>query len=99
MEEIAEVQLSLPDNLSGRYFVPKADGEDTKGMTAKLIKVEMNQYILEIYSDKPVRRLDLILDKTAGLFYSDILGDGYITYDEQTKTTQINFSDLWILTN
>lgn len=99
MEEIEEVQLSLPDDLSGRYFVPKADGADVKGMTAKLVKLDAEHYILEVYSDKPMRRLELSLDQDAGIFYSDILGDGYISYDEQTKTTQINFSDLWILTN
>lgn len=99
MEKVAECQLSLPEDLSGRYFVPKADGEETKTVTAKLIRVDADQYILEIYSDKPVRRIELILDQNAGLFYSDILGDGYISYDEQTKTTKINFSDLWILTN
>ena len=99
MEGIAEVQMSLPEDFSGRYFVPKAEGQDVKGVTAKLTTLDKENYILDIFSDKPIRRFALVLDKNAGLFHCDILGDGYISYDEQTKTIKINFSDLWILTN
>jgi hypothetical protein len=47
----------------------------------------------------PVRRFELQYDEEQGLFHSDMLGDGFIIYDEQTKTITINFSDLWILKN
>ena len=96
---VAEVKKALPDNFSGLYFVPKADGEKVKGVTARIIQDETGNYFLQVYSDRPMRRFDLKLDEEAGIFHNDILGDGYITYDEQTKSININFSDLWILTN
>ena len=96
---VIEVQKALPDDFSGLYFVPKADGEVVKGITARLKKDELDNYIMQVYSEKSVRRIPLTIDKEVGLFHSDILGDGYITYDKQTKTIKINFSDLWILTN
>ena len=99
IEPVAEVRKALPDDFGGLYFVPKADGENVKGVTARIIQDNTGSYFLQVYSDKPMRRFGLILDEEAGVFHSDILGDGYITYDEQTKTIEINFSDLWILTN
>ena len=98
-ETIAEVQYSLPENFTGLYFVTKAEGQNANGVTARIMKDNDGKYVMQIYSDKPMRRFGLILDEEAGIFHSDILGDGYITYDEQTKTIKINFSDLWELTN
>lgn len=98
-EPVVEVQKALPDEFTGLYFVSKIDGENVKGVTARLIKDESDNYIMQVYSDKPIRRIPITLDKEIGLFHSDILGDGYITYDKQTKSIKINFSDLWILTN
>lgn len=98
-ETITAVQNSLPEDFSGLYFVTKADGKSAKGVTARVIKDDEGKYVMQIYSDKPIRRIMLDLDENAGLFHSDDLGDGYITYDEQTKSIKINFSDLWELTN
>lgn len=98
-DTIAEVQKALPDDFSGLYFVPKADGKNVKGVTARLFQSTEGEYYLQIYSDKPVQRYGLVLDKEQGTFYNDILGKGFITYDEQTKTIKINFEERWILTN
>ncbi len=98
-ETITAVQNSLPEDFSGLYFVTKADGKSAKGVTARVIKDDEGKYVMQIYSDKPIRRIMLDLDENAGLFHSDDLGDGYITYDEQTKSIKINFSNLWELTN
>lgn len=98
-EKIADVKKALPDDFRGLYFVPKADGENVKGVTARIVKDEADNYFLQVYSEKPMRRFALTLDEDAGIFHCDVLGDGYITYDEQAKSTKINFSDLWILTN
>ena len=98
-EEITAVQNSLPEDFSGLYFVTKADGQSAKGVTARVMNDDEGKYVMQIYSDKPIRRIMLDLDENAGLFHSDDLGDGYITYDEQTKSIKINFSDLWELTN
>jgi hypothetical protein len=98
-EEITAVQSSLPEDFSGLYFVTKADGQSAKGVTARVMNDDEGKYVMQIYSDKPIRRIMLDLDENAGLFHSDDLGDGYITYDEQTKSIKINFSDLWELTN
>ena len=70
-----------------------------KGVTARMLSDGDSNYIMQVYSDKPMRRYVLTLDKEVGLFHSDILGDGYITFDEQSKSIKINFYDLWILTN
>ena len=99
IEPVAEVNNALPEDFSGLYFVPKADGENVKGVTARMMKDDEGKYVMQIYSDRPIRRITLDLDENAGLFHSDDLGDGYITYDEQTKSIKINFSDLWELTN
>lgn len=99
LDEIAEVKLSLPDDFTGLYFVTKAEGVAEKGVTARLARKDAENYLMQVHSDKPVRRFALTLDTEAGMFHSDILGDGYITYDEQTKSITINFSDLWILRN
>lgn len=98
-DKITAVQNSLPSDFTGLYFVTKADGENVKGVTARMMKDNEGKYVMQIYSDKPIRRIILDLDENAGLFHSDDLGDGYITYDEQTKSIKINFSDLWELTN
>lgn len=98
-ETIAEVQYSLPEDFTGLYFVIKAEGQNAKGITARMMKEDEGKYVMQIYSDKPMRRITLELDEDAGLFHSDALGDGYITFDEQTKSIKINFSDLWELTN
>ena len=98
-ETITAVQNSLPEVFSGLYFVTKADGQSAKGVTARMMNDDEGKYVMQIYSDKPIRRIMLDLDENAGLFHSDELGDGYITYDEQTKSIKINFSDLWELTN
>lgn len=98
-EATVESENTIPQDLTGLYFVPRADGEDAKGVTARLLTDDTGNYIMQVYSDKPIRRIPLVLNKKARLFHSDILGDGYITYDKQTKSIKINFSDLWILTN
>lgn len=99
LDEVAEVRQSLPDDFTGLYFVTKADGAAEKGVTARLARKDAGNYLMQVYSDKPVRRFALTLDTEAGMFHSDILGDGYITYDGQTKSITINFSDLWVLRN
>ena len=98
-EAIAEVQQALPDDLTGLYFVSKADGVIVKGVTARIVEDQHGNYFMQVYSDQPMRRFALQLDKENGIFHCDVLGDGYITYDKQVKSININFSDLWILTN
>lgn len=98
-EKIEAVQHALPDDFSGMYFVPVADGQKAQGITARIIKEDTGNYTLLLYSDMPTRSISLQLDENEGLFHSNILGDGYIIYDEQTKSININFSDLWVITN
>ena len=98
-ETVVEVQNSVPEDFEGLYFVTIAEGQSAKGVTARILKDDEGKYIMQIYSDKPMRKIALDLDEDTGLFHSDVLGDGYITYDEQTKSIKINFSDLWELTN
>ena len=88
-----------PDDIVGLYFVTKADGVSVKGETARISSNKDGNYYIQIYSDKPMRRFAMQLDIDNQIFHCDILGDGYITYDKQTKSITINFSDLWILTN
>ena len=97
VEEIANVLL--PSDLTGLFFVPKADGISAKGVTARISEVGNGKYDIAVYSDMPIRHYSMILDRGNGLFHSEELGDGTITYDEQTRTITINFSDIWILTN
>lgn len=89
---------SLPFDLTGLYFVPKANGASVKGVTARIKEIGDGRYDMAIYSDMPIRHYSLTLNRDRGLFQSEELGDGYITFDEQTKSTTINFSDIWILT-
>lgn len=98
-DTIVEARISLPGSFEGLYFVQKVEGEDARGETARIIKGNDNNYYMQIYSEKPIRRFIMTLDEENGIFHCDVLGDGFITYDLQTKTTIINFSDLWILTN
>ena len=98
-EAIAEVQTALPNDMTGLYFVMRADGEAASGVTARIVQDEYGLYTMQVYSDKPTRNIPLQLDIEQGLFRSDVLGDGYIIYDKQAKSITINFSDLWILTN
>ena len=91
--------VSLPAELAGLYFVPKADGISSKGITARISELGDCKYDMAVYSDMPIKHYSLTLDRGKGLFRSEELGDGYITYDEQTRSTTINFSDIWILTN
>ena len=91
--------VSLPAELTGLYFVPKADGISSKGITARISELGDCKYDMAVYSDMPIKHYSLTLDRGKGLFRSEQLGDGYITYDEQTRSTTINFSDIWILTN
>ena len=95
--EIAPV--SLPSDLTGLYFVPKADGVSYKGITARISKTEDGRFDMAVYSNMPIRHYKMTLIRGKGVFQCEELGDGYITYDEQTKSITINFSDLWILTN
>ena len=97
VEKIASI--SLPSDLTGLYFVPKVDGISSKGVTARISEVGNGKYDMAVYSDMPIRNYNMILDRANGLFHSEELGDGTITYDEQTRTITINFSDRWILTN
>ena len=99
IEKVAEVQNSLPNDLTGLYFVQIADGKKVKGVSARIEKDNNNNYILQVYGNTPMRRYSLQLDEKEGYFTCDVLGTGYITYDEQAKSTTINFSDLWIFTN
>ena len=68
-------------------------------VSARIEKDNNNNYILQVYGNTPMRRYSLQLDEKEGYFTCDVLGTGYITYDEQAKSTTINFSDLWIFTN
>lgn len=88
-----------PGDIVGLYFVTKADGASAKGVTARISLGQDGNYYIQIYSDKPMRRFAMQLDSDNNIFHCDVLGDGYITYDKQTKSITINFSDLWILTN
>lgn len=99
IEKVAEVQNSLPNDLTGLYFVQIADGKKVKGVSARIEKDNNNNYILQVYGNTPMRRYSLQLDEKEGYFTCNVLGTGYITYDEQAKSTTINFSDLWIFTN
>jgi len=91
--------VSLPSDLTGLYFVPKADRVSTKGITARITETEDGRFDMAVYSNMPIRHYKMTLNRGDGFFHSEELGDGYITYDEQTKSITINFSDLWILTN
>lgn len=97
--EYRQTVVSLPPELTGLYFVPKADGISSKGITARISETENGKYDMAVYSDMPIRHYSMTLDRGKGVFHSEELGDGYITYDEQTRSTTINFSDIWILTN
>lgn len=92
------VDNSLPFDLAGLYFVPKAEGASVKGVTARIKEIGEEKYDMAIYSDMPIRHYSLTLNRARGQFQSEELGDGYITFDEQSKSTTINFSDIWILT-
>lgn len=94
-----KVAPSLPSDLTGLYFVQKSDGISVKGTIARISEKGDNQYDMTVYSNMPVKHYSLTLNRAKGLFHSEALGDGIITYDEQTRTTTINFSDLWVLTN
>ena len=98
-ERVVEVQNSLPNDFSGLYFVQIADGEKAKGVSARIIKEEYNNYILQVYGNSPMRRYSLQLDKEKGFFMCDVLGKGYIIYDKQTNSTTINFSNIWVFIN
>jgi len=89
----------LPAELTGLYFVPKADGIFSKGITARISETGNGKYDMAVYSDMPIMHYSLTLDREKSLFHSEQLGDGHISYDTQTRTTTINFSDEWILTN
>lgn len=89
----------LPPDLTGLYFVPKADGVSTKGITARITETGNGRFDMAVYSNMPVRHYQMTLDRENGLFHSEELGDGYITYDEQIKSITIKFSDLWLLIN
>jgi hypothetical protein len=91
--------ISLPAELTGLYFVPKADGIFSKGITARISETENGKYDMAVYSDMPIKHYSLTLDRGNALFHSEQLGNGHISYDAQTRTTTINFSDEWILTN
>lgn len=97
--DVETASVSLPSDLTGLYFVPKADGVSTKGITARISGIEDGRFDMAVYSNMPIRHYKMTLNRGKGLFQSEELGDGYITYDEQTKSITINFSDLWILTN
>ena len=97
--DVETTPVSLPSDLTGLYFVPKADGVSTKGITARISETEDGRFDMALYSNMPIRHYKMTLDRGKGLFQSEELGDGYITYDEQTKSITINFSDLWILKN
>lgn len=89
----------LPAELTGLYFVPKADGISSKGITARISETGDGKYDMAVYSNMPIKHYSLTLDRGKGMFYNEELGGGYISYNEQTKSTTINFSDIWILTN
>lgn len=91
--------ISLPSELTGLYFVPKAEGIFSKGITARISETGNGKYDMAVYSDMPIKHYSLTLDRGNALFHSEQLGDGHISYDAQTRTTTINFSDEWILTN
>ena len=91
--------ISLPSDFAGLYFVPTADGVSTKGVTARISETEDGIFDMAVYSSMPIRHYKMTLIREKGVFHSEELGDGYITYDEQTKSITINFSDSWILTN
>ena len=97
--EFRQTVVSLPAELTGLYFVPKADGISSKGITARITETGNDKYDMAVYSDMPIKHFSLTLDRGKGIFYNEELGSGYITYDEQTRSTTINFSDIWILTN
>ncbi len=96
---IAAVEKSIPEDLTGLYFVKTMDGENVSGATARIAEDGNGNYLMKVYSDLPTRNFPLQLDKEKALFHSDILGEGYIIYDKQTKSININFSDLWVITN
>lgn len=97
--EAIDVSHVLPDSFEGLYFVSKADGENVKGVTARILQDKDGAFYMQVYSDNPIQRYEFELDEEEGVFHSKTLGDGYITYDEQTKSITINFSERWILTN
>ncbi len=96
---IAAVEQSIPEDLTGLYFVKTMEGKDVSGATARIIKKDENNYLMKVYSDRPTRDFPLLLDREKALFHNDILGEGYIVYDKQVKSITINFSDLWVITN
>lgn len=94
-----DVSQSLPADFSGLYFVTKAEGAAVSGVTARILKDNDDHYYMQVYSDDLTRRFEMELDEKLGVFHSDVLGDGYIKYDSKLKSIEINFSDIWILTN
>ena len=91
--------IAIPADIEGLYFVLRADGVKVSGATARIESDHQGGYIIQVYSDQPTRRFSMRWDCEDGVLRSEVLGEGRIKHDKKIKSTEINFSDIWVLTN
>lgn len=94
-----DTSAALPEDISGLYFATRIDGNETEGATARVEKNNEGNYYMQVYSDQPISRFKLIVDKETGLLHNETLGQGIIIYNKETGSIKIKFSNLWILSN
>lgn len=100
LDEVQEVALSLPRDISGRYLLDVMDGKESDGATARLVLDEENgDYIMSIFSDRPIVDYRVQYDPATGMLTNDVLGTGTLEYNNVTKSKTINFGNRWILKN
>lgn len=98
-EVVVPVKPVLPPDITGMYFLSRADGVAATGATARISREADGKYYMQVYSDNPTRRFSLTWDEDRGILHSDVIGDGCVKYDSKYQSTEINFSDIWVLTN
>ena len=98
-EVVVPVKPVLPPDITGMYFLSRADGVAATGATARISRGADGRYYMQVYSDYPTRRFALTWDEERGILHSDVIGVGCVKYDSKYQSTEINFSDIWVLIN
>lgn len=99
VKDTIETAVVRTYQLEGPYFVEQSGSSlNMAGATAKIEKIDAQNYQLSVFSRYPTKVYDLQYDERTYLFTSSQLGEGSVEYNKDIDKITVKFTSGWVFT-
>lgn len=99
VKDTIETAVVRTYQLEGPYFVEQSGSNlNMAGATAKIEKIDAQNYQLSVFSRYPTKVYDLQYDERTYLFTSAQLGEGSVEYNKDIDKITVKFTSGWVFT-